>query len=244
MSVVGIATFTADARLQKIELPKSGSVICRSSEDKDATHYEVLLQTPEGNEIMLSSTSVPLPHPVGIKSRGLFACDENKDMIVVLLAEDMWNIVLLQYDLVTKVVKEQTIYAQKLTDKRRNGGGTLSVQAPNRITLSEPNGTSQTWSVVDGNLIDESGNVFLQADEDELRQMELLRDLLIEKRAQSRLKANPAPSLNPASPSNPASASISNEELALSPLAKILIGIFLLIVLVLGFLCKRVLSRS
>jgi hypothetical protein len=151
---------------QKMELPKSGSVILTSSVVENVYQYELLLKTPAGLEI--NPSSVKIKALKGRESapqhewRYLISCDENPEMIVVLLATSRWTMILLQYDLNTKTVREEHLAAVQLMDDRRDVGGTLSVKAPNRITLSNPNGTSQSWSVVDGQFFDDNGNVFVQ----------------------------------------------------------------------------------
>jgi hypothetical protein len=165
MILAGIVTFTVAAEPQKIDLPKSGSVILTSSMGENAFQYEVLLKKTTGQEIKLSSVKILAPGRVSAPQgevRYLMSCDENSDMIVVLMATSPWGLILLQYDLATKVVREERLSAGNLMDDRRATDGALSVHPPNRITLSQPNGTSQSWTVVDGQFVDENGNVFVQ----------------------------------------------------------------------------------
>jgi hypothetical protein len=64
MILAGIVTFTVAAEPQKIDLPKSGSVILTSSVGENAFQYEVLLKKATGQEIKLSSVKVLAPRGV------------------------------------------------------------------------------------------------------------------------------------------------------------------------------------
>jgi hypothetical protein len=160
------SVFNVAAQIQRMELSRSGSVILTTSVGENTLHYDLIVKSSSGIDQKLSSVEVKAPGGTGKpqgEARYLLSCDENQDMIVVLLATSRWGVILLQYDLITKEVREERLFVEALMEKRRNTeGGTLSVHAPNRITLSNEGGALQSWSVVDGKLIDEKGNVFAQ----------------------------------------------------------------------------------
>ena len=89
----------------------------------------------------------------------LVASDKNHNGAVVLIENNEVEITLLQFD-----EKNKPLSVIKMFDpgwlKAERSGAKLSAIAPNQITVSFPNHESQTWSVVDGILMDETGNAY------------------------------------------------------------------------------------
>jgi hypothetical protein len=156
-----LVTLAAD-QPARIELPKSGSVNLASSVRESATHYVLSLKTSAEAEISLAVHDVPLSDKPPTEWRALLACDENPNMVVALLEVNEFSLMLIQYDLATKAVREHHIAAPRLLADMRASGGTLKVNAPNRITLAAPNQESRSWSVEDGTLIEDGGNALDQ----------------------------------------------------------------------------------
>lgn len=181
------------------------------------------------------------------ESRYLISCDENPGMIVVLLGTEIWGMVLLQYDLTTKDVKEEQLWAGALMEKRRHtDGGVLSVHAPNRITLSGSKIASQSWSVVDGKFIGEDGNIFAQ-DEGFVRAVPTSETLpptppLISSRGKAEESAPLASDVKAPAGATPATAP--NEKPTLPAISTLWSVIVALIMAALGFLCLLFKRRS
>ena len=154
MLMAATATFGADDS-KRMELPKSGSVILTASEDKNVTRYVLSLKTSAGTEIRLSSHEVPRSDSPPSEGRALLSCDENAEVVVVLMNVNDFAMILIQYDLDWKVVKEYRIFAPNILQEKGIRGGKLGVIAPNQITLSAPNREPLSWSVADGKLIGE-----------------------------------------------------------------------------------------
>jgi len=154
MLMAATATFAADTS-RRMELPKSGSVILTSSEDKNVTRYFLSLKTSAETEIRLASHEVPRSDSPPSEGRALWSCDENAEAVVVLLDVNDFAMILIQYDLDWKAVKEYRIFAPNILSEMRMSGGDLRVIAPNKITLSAPDREPLSWSVVDDKLIGE-----------------------------------------------------------------------------------------
>lgn len=91
----------------------------------------------------------------------LVASDKNHDGAIALIENNQVQITLLQFDRENKPLSVIKIFDPGWLRSERIGAK-LSASAPNRIILSFRNQERQTWSVVDGILIDESGNVYKQ----------------------------------------------------------------------------------
>lgn len=159
--MAGMVSLAAE-HLSNIELPKSGSVRLTSSVRQNMIHYVLSLKTSDALEITLLAHDVPLTDHPPSEWRALLACEESAEMVVALLEANEFGLVLIQYDLTSRAVKEHHIAAARLLGYMRASGGMLKVNAPNRITLVDPNQKSQSWSVTNGSLISEGGIVYEQ----------------------------------------------------------------------------------
>ena len=92
----------------------------------------------------------------------LVASDKNHKGAIALIENNEVEITLLLFDEKNQPLSVlNTIDPGWLKAKRRKGAK-LSAIAPNQIIVSFPNQESQSWSVVDGKIIDPDGNAFKQ----------------------------------------------------------------------------------
>lgn len=91
----------------------------------------------------------------------LVASDENHNGALALIENNEAEITLIQFDR-----KNAPLSVLKTLDpgwlKAERKGAKLTATAPNRITLAAPNQEPQSWSVVDGRLIEDGGNALDQ----------------------------------------------------------------------------------
>lgn len=143
-----------------MKLPKSGTITLTSVAGDQGTRYDLSLQTTAGTEVRLKSYEIPRRTTLGVEWRALLSCDEDPDVIVVLMELNEVSLMLVQYEPKAKVYREDRVWAANLLQEKRAVGGSLKVIAPNRLILTARNHEPRSWSVVKGRLMAEDGTPF------------------------------------------------------------------------------------
>lgn len=155
--LLALLTYGLADAADEIALPKSGTISVTSSRTDQGTRYSLALHLPDGNELLLKSHDVTQGGMPPTEWFRLISCDENAEMIAALVEMNEFSLMLVQFDLATRIAKDIRVWAPKLLQDQRVKGARIQLTAPNQIVLASADGELERFSIIDSKLVGEDG---------------------------------------------------------------------------------------